>query len=224
VLMESGEPIVMNTDFSDHKIMAWLSPAYPLGSFSFSHGLEDAISMGIVVGKESLLEWLFQILHFGSGRNDAIFLCSAYRSSEEELLQLARIAESFSGTKERHLETVHQGTAFAKVTSNISNKLIPAVPLPLAIGYCAKVENINLERLLPLYLHAFIANLVSAAIRFLPLGQTDGQMVLFGLFGDFEKVAKETRDLNVEHLGNSCFLNDISSMRHETMTTRIFRS
>jgi len=144
----------MNTDFSDHKIMAWLSPAYPLGSFSFSHGLEDAISMGIVVGKESLLEWLFQILHFGSGRNDAIFLCSAYRSSEEELLQLARIAESFSGTKERHLETVHQGTAFAKVTSNISNKLIPAVPLPLAIGYCAKVENINLERLLPLYLHA----------------------------------------------------------------------
>jgi len=171
-----------------------------------------------------LLEWLFQILHFGSGRNDAIFLCSAYRSSEEELVQLARIAEAFSGTKERHLETVHQGTAFAKVTSNISNKLIPAVPLPLAIGYCAKVENINLERLLPLYLHAFIANLVSAAIRFLPLGQTDGQMVLFGLFGDFEKVAKETRDLNVEHLGNSCFLNDISSMRHETMTTRIFRS
>ena len=73
-------------------------------------------------------------------------------------------------------------------------------------------------------MHAFIANLVSAAIRFLPLGQTDGQMVLFGLFGDFEKVAKETRDLNVEHLGNSCFLNDISSMRHETMTTRIFRS
>ena len=72
--MESGELIVMNTDFSDHKIMAWLSPAYPLGSFSFSHGLEDAISMGIVVGKESLLEWLFQILHFGSGRNDAIFL------------------------------------------------------------------------------------------------------------------------------------------------------
>ena len=222
--MELGELIVMNIDLSDHKIMAWLSPAYPLGSFSFSHGLEYAISTGIVVDKESLFEWLFQILHFGSGRNDAIFLSSAYRSSMEELLQLASIAESFSGTKERHLETVHQGTAFAKVTSNIANKFIPNVPLPLAIGYCAKVENINLERLLPLYLHSFIANLVSAAIRFLPLGQTDGQTVLFGLFGEFERVARETRDSNVGHLGNGCFLNDINAMRHETLTTRIFRS
>ena len=222
--MEWGERIAMNTDLSDHKIMAWLSPAYPLGSFSFSHGLEDAISTGIVASKENLFDWLFQILHFGSGRNDAIFLSCAYRSSKEELLQLAGIAKSFSGTRERHLETVHQGAAFAKVTSSISNKRIPSVPLPLAIGYCAKIENINLEKLLPLYLHAFIANLVSAAIRFLPLGQTDGQIVLFGLFREFENVAKETRDLSVDHLENSCFLNDISAMRHEIMTTRIFRS
>ena len=218
------EHTVMSTDHSHHKVMAWLSPAYPIGSYSFSHGLEEAISTKIVVDKESLFDWLFQILHFGTGRNDAIFLSSAYKSTKENLVHLADIAQSFSGTKERYLETLQQGAAFAKVTSAVYQHTIPSVPLPVAVGYAAKTNKIKLSTILPLYLHAFSANLISAAIRFLPLGQTEGQQILYQLFNELEKVAEETRTLGIEDLGNSCFLNDIGSMKHENMNTRIFRS
>ena len=218
------ELIAMNTNLSDHKIMAWLSPAYPIGSYSFSHGLEQAIESKIVLDKESLFEWICQILLFGAGRNDAILLANAYRSSQEKLGHLIEFAEAFAGTKERHLETVQQGTAFAKITASVYDISIPPCPLPIAVGYASKIENIDLRRLSPLYLHAFVANLISVAVRFIPIGQTDGQKVLLCLFDTIEDIAKKTIDLELEDLCSSCFLNDIDTMKHETMKTRIFRS
>ena len=218
------ELIAMNVDLSDHKIMAWLSPAYPIGSYSFSHGLEQAIESKIVSDKGSLFEWLCQILLFGSARNDAILLANAYRSSEEKLGYLIEFAEAFAVSKERHLETVQQGTAFAKITQSVYDIPIPPCPLPIAVGYACKIENIDLNKLLPLYLHAFVANLISVAVRFIPIGQTDGQKILLRLFGKIEEIATQTVDLELDDLSNSCFLNDIDAMKHETMNTRIFRS
>ena len=204
--------------------MAWLSPAYPIGSYSFSHGLEQAIESKIVSDKESFFEWLCQILLFGSGRNDAILLATAYRSSEEKLGHVIEFAEAFAATKERHLETIQQGTAFAKITASVYDISIPPCPLPVAVGYASQIENIDLKKLLPLYLHAFAANLITVAVRFIPIGQTDGQKVLFCLFDTIEHIAKKTIDLELEDLCSSCFLNDIDTMKHETMNTRIFRS
>lgn len=218
------ELIAMTTNLSDHKIMAWLSPAYPIGAYSFSHGLEQAIERKTVLDKGSLFLWLCQILHFGSGRNDAILLANAYRSSEKKLGELIEFAEAFAGTKERHLETVQQGTAFAKITTSVYDISIPPCPLPIAVGYASKIEKIDLTKLLPLYLHAFVANLISVAVRFIPIGQTDGQKILLCLFDTIEKIAKQTIDLELEDLCSSCFLNDIDTMNHETMNTRIFRS
>ena len=214
----------MNTNRSNHKIMAWLSPAYPIGSYSFSHGLEHAIESKCVSDEESLFKWLYQILLFGSGRNDAILLANAHRSSEEQLEYLIEFAEAFVGTKERYLETVQLGTAFAKITTSVYGIAIPPCPLPVAVGYASKIENIDLKKLLPLYLHAFVANLISVAVRFIPLGQTDGQKVLSSLFDTIEDIANKTRDLGLEDLCSSCFLHDIDTMKHETMNTRIFRS
>ena len=223
-LTVSEELIAMDTNLSNHKILAWLSPAYPIGSYSFSHGLEQAIESKIVSDKESLIEWLCQILLFGSGRNDAILLANAYRSSEEKLGHLIEFAEAFAGSKERHLETVQQGTAFAKITSSVYDISIPPCPLPVAVGYASKIENIDLKKLSPLYLHAFVANLISVAVRFIPLGQTEGQNVLLCLFNMIEDIANKTIDLELKDLCSSCFLNDIDIMKHETMNTRIFRS
>ena len=218
------ELTAMNTNLSQHKIMAWLSPAYPIGSYSFSHGLEQAIESKIVLDKESLFEWICQILLFGAGRNDAILLANAYRSSQEKLGPLIEFAEAFAGTKERHLETVQQGMAFAKITASVYDISIPPCPLPIAVGYASKIENIDLRKLSPLYLHAFVSNLISVAVRFIPIGQTEGQKVLFCLFDTIEDIAKKTIDLELDDLCNSCFLSDIDAMKHETMTTRIFRS
>ena len=218
------ELIAMTTNLSDHKIMAWLSPAYPIGAYSFSHGLEQAIESKTVSDKGSLFLWLCQILHFGSGRNDAILLANAYRSSEKKLGELIEFAEAFAGTKERHLETIQQGTAFAKITASVYDISIPPCPLPIAVGYASKIEKIELNKLLPLYLHAFVANLISVAVRFIPIGQTDGQKILLCLFDTIENIAKQTIDLELQDLCSSCFLNDIDTMNHETMNTRIFRS
>ncbi len=218
------EPLTMSISCSDHKLMAWLSPAYPIGSYSFSHGLEEAIASQIVTGKKSFFDWLFQILHFGSGRNEVIFVSIAYRSTYKELSALAEIVKSFAGTKERYTETLEQGLAFSKVTSAVFKREIPSVPLPVAVGYAAQIENIKLDKLLPLYLHSFAANLISAAVRFLPLGQTEGQIILSRLFKDFEKIGNQARYMKIDNLETSCILNDIGSMRHEIMKTRIFKS
>ena len=178
--------------------MAWLSPAYPIGSYSFSHGLEQAIESKIVSDKESLFEWICQILLFGAGRNDAILLANAYRSSEKKLGDLIEFAEAFAGTKERHLETIQQGTAFAKITASVYDISIPPCPLPIAVGYASKIENIDLNKLLPLYLHAFVANLISVAVRFIPIGQTDGQKILLCLFDTIDDIANQTIHLKLD--------------------------
>ena len=216
--------MIMGTKYSDHKLMAWFSPAYPIGSYSYSHGLEHAIDSQIVTEKESFFCWLKQILNFGTGRNDAILLSQAYQTGKKDLIKLGQIAEALAETKERYFETLQQGEAFSKVTSSVCNISIPKLPLPVAVGYAAQLEKICLEKVLTFYLHAFSANLISAAIRFLPLGQTDGQVLLFKLFRDFKKLAVETKNLGLDDLGSSCFLNDIGNMKHETMKTRIFRS
>ncbi len=208
-----------------HKLMAWLSPSYPIGAFSYSHGLEYAIHNGDVVDADSLDRWVSDILSFGAGRNDAILLAHAYRANNDaELFEISDLAESLSASSERHLEMMAQGAAFAKITSAVTTMDIPALPLPIAVGFAASKEGISLEETLPLYLHSIAANIIAAGVRFIPLGQTDGQRVLAKLFPLFDQVAIQAEEANLDDLGSICFLSDLASMKHETMTTRIFRT
>lgn len=212
-------------DFAAHMVMAWLSPSYPLGAFSYSHGLEYAVQSGGVRTADDLAAWLSDILAFGAGRNDAILLAAAYRAEDAAALaEVAELAAALPGSSERHLETMAQGAAFAKVTSAVLAQDMAQMALPVAIGAAAKAEGIALETLLPLYLHGFCANLVSAGVRFVPLGQTEGQMVLAGLFPLFEAVAQEALAADLEDLGGCAILGDLAALGHETMKPRIYRT
>ncbi len=203
----------------------WLSPSFPVGAFSYSHGLETAISEGLVSDAETLFHWLDDLLKLGSGRSDAILLAAAYGASSPEALgEVKELAEALSPSRERLLETNQQGAAFVRTTNSVWETELEAAPYPVAVGAAANAAGIDLETTVYMYLHAFAGNLTGAAIRLVPLGQTDGQTCLARLKETCQSVASEAVTATLDDLGSCSFLSDIASMRHETQSTRLFQS
>ena len=203
----------------------WLSPAYPVGSFSFSHGLETAISDGRIKSAGDLENWLGSVIEFGSGRSDVILLSAAYRAdSGAQVHEINELSQALCPSKERLEETLSQGASFARTTNAIWGTELVAGTYPVAVGQAAALKNIDLETIAYLYLHSFASNLVSGAVRLVPLGQTEGQSCLDALSETCIRTAKEGLHASLEDLGTCAFASDIASMKHETQTVRIFQS
>lgn len=223
-----------------YRLLAWLSPGYPIGAFSYSHGLETAIEAGLVTDLASLKAWLQDIIEEGAGRNDGLFLRAAYQASVHQddaaLAETAELASAFQPSSELAFETETQGRAFLDTTAATwptatlerlrQVQQVRPAPLPVVIGVAAASHGVPLEATLLGYLHAFAANLASAAVRLIPLGQTDGQRAIAHL----EPVVAETVahvlafENPLDHLASNTVVNDWCSMRHETQYTRLFRS
>jgi len=201
----------------------WLSPAFPTGGFAYSHGLEWMIAEGGLKGADALRDWLSDILRFGSGRQDAILLSLALRDGADHAA-LDGLARALCPSAERLTETLDQGRSFARTVAGISGRDLPPRVLPIAVGEAARVLDLPREQVIALYLHAFIANLVSVGIRFLPLGQTEGQAVLAALHPLIEALAAECVEAGEADLGSVALGADLAAMRHETMDVRIFRT
>ena len=207
-------------------LMQWLSPAYPVGGFSYSHGLEWAVGNGDVTDAAEFQEWLADVLEYGSGRNDAILLAAAYRAGGAgDLEHVDAMARALAPSAERLLETTAQGAAFVRTTADIWALDLPVLCYPVAVGRAAALIGVGLEQVLPLYLHGFASNLTGAAMRLVPLGQTEGQRVLAAMTPLCDLLAKEAlTSPGLSELGGSAFLADIAAMKHETQYTRLFRS
>lgn len=287
------------------RLQSWFSPAFPIGAFSYSHGLEWAVHDGSVTDRASLVAWLEADLRHGSGRMDAMFFAQAWRAADAaapsagdcvaasplpdsepltrttsirlreraatqapggeehpakltegarngtspappaqeptladggDILALGALAAAMRGTAELALESGQQGTAFLsavrkawphpeldRLAQLLTNAAIPAV-LPVAAGVCCAAHGIGLDRALPLYAHGSAANLVNAAVRLVPLGQTDGQIALAALEPAVLETAHEALHAAPEDLGSAAFMIDLASMRHATQYTRLFRS
>ena len=205
-------------------LLTWLSPAFPTGAFAYSHGLEWAVGAGDVTDGESLRAWLADLLHHGGGRNDAILLRAAHQASANpmRLEEIAAIGAAIAPAAERRAETLTQGAAFAKAAAPWGGSV--AAPLPVALGVLAARHGIGEDAAVIGYLHAFAANLVSAGVRLIPLGQSAGLAVLAALEQDLLAIAFESRGQDLDDLGGACFRADIAAMRHETQYTRLFRS
>ena len=222
--MVNPEQQVTNTNLKHHKVMAWLSPSFPIGSFAYSHGLEFEISCGNICTGQDIQEWIENLLRNGSGWNELVLFSQAYKSDRKSLEELSDLAKALAQSKERYEETVALGRAFTKIASKMMGVKCNGMPLPIVMGFKAKIEDISLGYILPLYAHYFTANLISVGVRLIPLGQTEGLRVLFNLFPIMEEIAKAASVAKLTNLRNSCILADIASMRHETLKTRIFRS
>jgi urease accessory protein len=220
-----------------YRLMAWLSPAYPVGAFSYSSGIEWAVEAGDVGDAASLERWLAVMIGEGGGFCDAVFLVHAHRAAtvpdDAALRAAAELAAAFAPSKERHLETTAQGRAFVETTRAAwpcaaLDRLLAvwdgAVALPIAVGVGCAGHGVPLAPVLHAYLQAMAANLVSAGVRLVPLGQTDGQRVLAALEPIVAATAGRALVTALDGIGSASFRADLASMRHETQYTRLFRS
>jgi urease accessory protein len=259
--------ITIMTDLPDRallRLMTWLSPAFPVGAFSYSHGIERAIEEGRIGNRAALVAWLGELLQRGSAWNDAVLLAESWREAKSGVAGgVGELAEAMAGSKERHMETMLQGDAFRQAVTAWArpdvvepdpnsplagtgrempkgarrrgwsragdgpekpNAVEPGLPYPVAVGAAAAASGIALEPALTAYLHAFVSNLVQAAVRLVPLGQSDGVAALAALEETVLATATRAAASTLDDLGSAAFMSEIVAMRHETQYSRVFRS
>jgi len=208
-------------------LLAWLSPAFPTGGFAYSHGLEWAVEAGDIQDRETLRHWLTDILAHGSARSDTILLRHAHRSATDPaaLTQIVSLATASAPARERRDEALNQGRAFQLAVAAWTTTMLPAdAPYCVAVGAAAASRNIPEDATAAAYLQAFATNLISAAVRLVPLGQTAGLQVLAALEPIILATANETKTATLDDIGGCAFRSDLAAMRHETQYTRLFRS
>jgi urease accessory protein len=220
-----------------YRLMAWLSPAYPTGAFSYSSGIEWAVEAGDIREAGSFERWLRVVIAEGVGFCDAVLFAHAYRSTvagdDAALRTVAELAAAFAASKERHLETTAQGRAFLDTTraawptpalDRLAALTNGTVALPIAVAVASAGHGVPLGSALGAYLYALAANLVSAGVRLIPLGQTAGQRVLAALEPVVAATAQRALLAALDEMGSASFRADLAGMRHETQYTRLFRS
>ncbi|MDC0737542.1 urease accessory UreF family protein [Cognatishimia sp. SS12] len=203
----------------------WLSPAYPVGSFAFSHGLESAIANGWVHDEVSLQGWLNDLLHHGSGKADAIWIRLGYEAPDAAaVLALNAEAKAFAPAAERLREATRQGAAFAQITADVWQITLPPLLMPVALGRAAHLLGLDVTAATTLYLQAFVSNLASAAQRLMPLGQTGAQRVIAQMVPACLACARAAATAQLNDIASSAFLSDVAAMQHETLQPRLFQS
>ncbi len=220
-----------------YRLMTWLSPAYPIGAFSYSSGIEWAIEAGDITDTKSLKRWLAVMLKSGGGFCDAVFLSHAHRAIAQKdnalLCEVAELASAFAPSRERFLETTAQGQAFLATAreawpcpafDRLQKVWDGPIALPVAVGVSCAGHGVPIAPAIHAYLQAFMANLISAGVRLIPLGQTEGQRLIAALEPDIAATAQRALAAQLDDAGTSAFRADLASMHHETQYTRLFRS
>jgi len=220
--------MIMATDAALLRLLTWLSPAFPVGMFGWSHGLEQAIAQGTVTDGDELIDWISGLVEFGSGWTDAVLLAEAHAAAGDpaRLAEVANLAAALAPSAERLAETLGQGTAFLKAVSAWP-EAAPALdqaPWPVAVGAACGRAGIPLQDALTATLHAFASNLVSVALRAIPLGQTEGLRVLAAVEPVVLATAARAARSTLDDLGSIALMSDIAAMRHETLQPRLFLS
>lgn len=222
-------------DTALYRLLAWLSPSYPVGAFAYSHGLEWAVETGQIHDQASMRAWIDDLVRYGGGWSDAVLFAHAHSAGDdiESLIELNDYALVLAPSAERYLETSAQGTAFLKVTRDAwgcdvidqaSVSLGHDVAYPVAVAIAAAGHGIDKTAALHAFLHGVVANLVSAGVRLIPLGQTDGQRALAELEASVSETAAQAMNAPIDDIGGIAVLSDIAAMKHETQYTRLFRS
>ncbi|MDP4024811.1 urease accessory UreF family protein [Methylobacterium sp. NEAU 140] len=219
------------------RLMAWLSPGYPVGAYAYSHGLEAAVEAGDVRDEAGLSAWLDDVCARGSLRNDLILAAHARRAAAAGdaagLDALNALALALAPSRELHLETSQQGRSFLDATlgawpcpdlHTLAHALDGSVAYPVAVGAAAGAHGMAPGPVLAAYGLAFVQNLVSAALRAAPVGQAAGTRVVAALTPAVAGLAAEAERADLDALGSACFRLDLGSFRHETQYSRIFRS
>jgi urease accessory protein len=235
-LPQGGEPEPLDSS-ALYRLMAWLSPSFPVGAFSYSSGLEWAVEAGDIKDAPSLRRWLAVMIGEGGAFCDAALFANTHRATAAndaaQLRAAAELAVALAPSRERHLETTSQGRAFVEAVraawpcaalDRLGDVWDGPIAYPVAVAVTAAGHGVPLTSALHALLHAAAANLISAGVRLIPLGQTDGQRVLAALEPTIAAAAARAGAATLDDIGGAAFRADLAAMRHETQYTRLFRS
>jgi urease accessory protein len=192
-----------------------------VGGYAYSQGLEQAMVDGTVRDATSLAAWIAALMEHGSGWMDAVFVALA---RTRDAADLADLAYAYAPSAERHTEMHDQGAAFGAMIARMTGTAPPALPYAVAVGHATRDMGLDAEEVLAHWLQAYAAQLVSAAVRFIPLGGAEGQAVLASLAPRILQTASRAAAATMDDLHSASFAADMATMRHETLEVRIFRS
>ncbi len=196
-------------------LTALFSPAFPIGSFSYSHGIEAAIHASAINDVRTAHDWIETCLIGGNGRNDAILMANAYRAVNGHMVENGLLA----GAKNAKIEAINE-LAFA-LSSGAERA---QESRELGAGLVVRYLGCDLTLGLTFFLQSFIANLISVVVRAVPLGQSDGQIMLAQMMPAVATLANEAALAPLDDVGGYAILADHASILHETLEPRIYRT
>jgi urease accessory protein len=211
-------------------LAALFSPAFPIGAFSYSHGMEAAIATGAIGDVGTVHDWIETCLVGGSGRNDAILMAHAYDiagGDDPDIGALNELAFALSSGAERAQESRELGENFIRIVEQVYNVDVGImVPLayPVAAGLAVRRLGCELPLGVTFFLQSFVSNLISVAVRTVPIGQSDGQIILARLMPVVVDLAEAAAITPLDDVGGYAFLADHAAILHETLETRIYRT
>ena len=217
---------------SDLRLFQLISPALPIGAFTYSQGLELAVESGWVSSQRQFEEWLTGQLSFSLATLEipllARMLDAVEQSDDDTLVEQAKTLLAWRETKELRLEEKQRGAALARLLPELgvplSEDRLAACQLTQLAGMAlaAAEWNIPRDKLFAGYLWSWLENAVMAGVKLIPLGQTQGQQTLQRMAPALEEVINGL-DVEMEP-GSVTPALAIASSRHETQYTRLFRS
>ena len=203
------------------KLLQLASPTLPVGAYSYSGGLEAACEAGVVSDAASAERWIGDVLEFSVARMEAPMVFRMMKDQEWNEVFLAS-----RETAELRAETVQMGYSLNRLFEDLGLGEVPVEEpsFPAAFAYAAAQWKIEPEAALQAYLWAWLENQVMAAVKAVPLGQTDGQRILLSLGDRLSFLAKKSMRMKDEDIGNFSPGLAMLSARHETQYSRLFRS
>ena len=228
----------MMTDWLQ-RLVFWVSPAFPVGAFSYSHGLETLIEDGRVHDRASMIAFCEGLLSFGDLAADAAFLAHAWRAEDNAARRAClEPAAAFRASKELALESTDQGRAFAAALDadgrdypslaafrTLAKAETHAVlPHAIAFGAAARDAGVPVAAAVEAWLHGSVVNLISAGQRAIPLGQRDGVAATATLESAIARATQCALETPLEEIATAMPVLDMASIHHETQYTRLFRS
>jgi urease accessory protein len=202
-------------------LLNWMSPAFPIGAYAYSHGLEWAIESGQVQTRDDVEGWITDVIIRGSGWNDAVMFAHEFQGGNMNELALA-----LCSSRERHLETTQLGAAFVIAGSIFTSLEKPDgdIAYPIAAARACQAMQLEMNHALLAFLQGFSNALISVAVRLVPIGQTAGLEIMRNLMPSIAATAERASKATIQELGSCTLLSDIAAMKHETQHSRIFRT
>ncbi|MBW4664501.1 MAG: urease accessory protein UreF [Chroococcus sp. CMT-3BRIN-NPC107] len=220
-----------------HQVLSLLqlvSPALPVGAYSYSEGLETLVEWGTIRNRHTFKHWLEQELSYGAICLEAAVMLRTYeatvRSDRAALIYWNNWLSAARETSELRASSWQMGQSLMGLL--LALKPIEAQNICLegecnyavSLGIFAALEQINPQSLILGYLHSWATNLITAGVKLIPLGQTAGQILLHELHASISDAATKIISLEDDDLSSCSWGLSLASMAHETQYTRLFRS